>query len=336
MRNTFQDNLPATVHDEPKSVMARLSAVMRAHGSDPEEILTGLSDEQVEAIGHAVLFDRMKEYVDQNERVSRIDLAEERKAWLACYSSKNTQIAYGRSLDALEQWCRFSGASLLQLTTKEADDLILAERAKNHDADSIRSIVYACSSFYRFLERRYAFVKNPLRGSRAIPRKTHSIAVIPSDEEVATLATAAFRKGDDILHAAILTMSLLGLRVGGLPCLVIRGTGWTTQSKGKGIIATEPIPYSLKNVLEERGLNPFKGIDSNAIRKRFERLAKSLQTEGQISAVFSVHDLRHYYAEGHYRKHKDIFRLSSALGHSGIAVTEGYLRNSLGIDVRSR
>jgi len=316
--------------------MARLSAVMRAHGSDPEEILTGLSDEQVEAIGHAVLFDRMKEYVDQNERVSRIDLAEERKAWLACYSSKNTQIAYGRSLDALEQWCRFSGASVLQLTAKEADDFILAERAKNHDADSIRSIVYACSSFYRFLERRYAFVKNPLRGSRAIPRKTHSIAVIPNADEVKTLADAARNRGDDDLHAAIIVMAGLGLRIGGLPGLVFRDNRWKTWSKGQDVIGTEAIPDDVRKVLVDRGSHPFEKCGQNAMRKRFERLSKILYDASDISCVFSVHDLRHFYAEGHYREHCDIYRLSRALGHSGIAVTEGYLRNSLGIDPRMR
>ncbi len=334
MWNTFRNTLPAKVQEEPKSVMARLSTAMRAHGSDPEEVLAGLTDEQVEAIGHAVLFDRMKEYVDQNERVSRIDLVEERKAWLACYASKNTRIAYGRSLDILDAWCRFSGASVLQLTAKEADDFILAERAKNRDADSVRLLVYAVSSLYSFLGRRYAFIKNPFRGSRALPKKTQTIAVIPTAEEVATLAVAALRKEDEVLHAAILTMAELGLRVGGLHALAIRGTGWTTRSKGKDLIGSESISGELLKVLNERGLHPFEGVSSNVIRKRFERLARSLHKEGRITSDFSVHDLRHYYAENHYRKHKDILRLSKALGHSGIAITDSYLRNSLGVCVK--
>jgi len=334
MRNTFRNTLPAKAHEDLKTVMAKLSAAMRAHGSDPEDVLTGLSDEQIKTIGQAVLFDRIKQHVDRNERVSRIDLAAERNAWLACYSSKNTRVAYGRAVDILDAWCRFSGTSVLQLTAKDADDFILAERAKNRDADSVRLLVYAVSSLYSFLVRRYAFIKNPFRGSRALPKKTQKIAVIPTAEEVAVLADAALNHGDAVLHAAILVMAGLGLRVGGLSGLTIRGTGWTTRSKGKDVIGSESLSEELLKVLNNRGIRPFEGVDPNVIRKRFERLARSLQAEGVISTVFSVHDIRHFYAESFYRLHKDIFRLSRALGHSGIAITEGYLRNSLGIDAR--
>ena len=53
---------------------------------------------------------------------------------------------------------------------------------------------------------------------------------------------------------------------------------------------------------------------------------------GKIRFPFSPHKLRHFYAVNEYRKTGDIRRVSKLLGHSGIAITERYLRGIGEID----
>jgi integrase len=54
--------------------------------------------------------------------------------------------------------------------------------------------------------------------------------------------------------------------------------------------------------------------------------------DGKVSAVFSWHDLRHAFAERNAGR--GLVWLRDRLGHSGVAVTERYLRNVLNADTR--
>ncbi len=46
-----------------------------------------------------------------------------------------------------------------------------------------------------------------------------------------------------------------------------------------------------------------------------------------LRARYSVHDLRHAFAVKLYQEGRDIYAVSKALGHAGVAVTERYLRS---------
>ena len=74
------------------------------------------------------------------------------------------------------------------LTPRLADDFIRDLRAMSgRDADSMRLVVSACSSFFTFLERRFDEIRNPFRGSRARPASTWTEAVIPTAAELEIL-----------------------------------------------------------------------------------------------------------------------------------------------------
>lgn len=94
-------------------------------------------------------------------------------------------------------------------------------------------------------------------------------------------------------------------------------------------------------------IEPFKNIETSAIAKRIEyelnKLAeKELLPSYEITkkvngkekvckcAKYSCHSFRHYFAERHYEKHKDIEVLRRLLNHEGINTTQIYLQ-SLGI-----
>jgi site-specific recombinase XerD len=54
---------------------------------------------------------------------------------------------------------------------------------------------------------------------------------------------------------------------------------------------------------------------------------KKLHQQGIIPTVYSAHDFRHYYSKAFYIKSgNDIYRLQKMLNHSGISITEGYLK----------
>ena len=42
---------------------------------------------------------------------------------------------------------------------------------------------------------------------------------------------------------------------------------------------------------------------------------------------YSCHDFRHYFAVTEYEKDKDIVRISKLLNHSGIQITQDYLKS---------
>jgi len=326
--------------DELRTVLAgpapALSALVReaaALGS-VEDVLSRLTPEQIGALGRAALADELRAAVGQKIRAARVDLDGERAAWLACYTSAATVRAYSRAMDALVRWCGFRGVDVVTLTAADADAFILETRAAGGDADSVRAVVFACSSFFRFAERRHSFVKNPFRGSRATPKRTSPRAVIPAPGEIETILQAA---GDDpVLFAAVRVMSEAGLRVGGLPGLTVRPDGsFTTESKGKPVLSFMPLELGTVRILSGigRGRQPFAGETAGSLRMRFARLVLRLHKAGKVSAPYSVHDLRHAFAERN--KDKGLYWLARAMGHASVSITETYLRNALGIDPRT-
>jgi integrase len=71
---------------------------------------------------------------------------------------------------------------------------------------------------------------------------------------------------------------------------------------------------------------PFGEVLPNTLEKRIARAIANLHKTGKVQAVYSCHDLRHFYAVTEYRKDKDIHRVSKLLGHASILVTENYLK----------
>jgi len=199
----------------------------------------------------------------------------------------------------------------------------------NGAAASIRRDIAACSSFFTWLERRHEGIKNPFRGTKARPAdKTKKDLVIPNAAEVKKIIAGlpAYEA------AAVTVMAFRGLRIGGLPGMEVNGARFKTRSKGKDISGELPgkVLAALKahNAPDKR--HPFSGIKPEALARRIEYHIGKLYESGKITAAYSCHDFRHFYAVTEWNKDKDIKRLQGLLFHSGIQVTDQYLR-SLGI-----
>jgi len=333
MKRTAHDTDAAAIFGQPAPALSALVREAAALGS-VDDVLARLTPEQLGALGRAALADELRAALGQKIRAARVNIDDERAAWLACYSSRHTVRAYSHGFAALVEWCRFAGLDIATLSPADADAFLMAQRGRGGDSDSVRSVAFACSSFYRFAERRHAFIKNPFRGSRVTPKQSPPVAVIPTPDELATIRAAL--SGDAVLAAAFAVMVDVGLRIGALPGLTVRPDGtFTTTTKGKTFNSFLPLSPETLSLLSglNRGREPFAGETEGALRMRFSRIVSRLCDAGKVSARFSVHDLRHAFAERN--KGRGLYWLARALGHASVAVTEKYLRNTLGVDPRT-
>ena len=238
--------------------------------------------------------------------------------------SEHTRAGYRAALGRLDAWAARQKISPLELTPAQADDFIYSLRG-DRAAASVRLDISAASSFFTWLERRHAGVKNPFRGTKARPaEKAVKKTEAPDAPDVETI----IRGLPADLAAAAAVMAYRGLRAGALPTLSISGTRFTGHSKGKDIAGTLP-PEALEAVkaatLPLRG--PFSGILPNTLEKQIARAIGKLHKAGEVKAPYSCHDLRHFYAITEYRKDNDLYRVMKLLGHASIAITARYLKS---------
>ncbi len=327
--------------------IAELAAAM------PE--LEDLSPEQVETVMKAVIFGELAAEARRRIVAARIDWTAETEAFIADKESPHTRAAYRRALVTFKQWLDRKNLGVTELTPRLADDFIRDLRAARRengeamDADSVRLVVAVCSAFYTFLEHRDDDARNPFRGTRARPIATWAIAEIPSEEEIRRIVAAA----DPVTRAALKIVVETGLRVGGLPGLVIQKNGaWWTLTKGKRFHGLVPLSDEALEGLAAAELNArtpfepghFPDIEGRRratgpltatqvvqrLKMRLARTEKVLLAGGEVAAVYSWQDFRHAFAAKN--AHHGLAWIAAHLGHSSIAITERYLRNVLVLD----
>ncbi len=287
--------------------------------------LADLSKEQLEVLARAVVVDNMKEDLARRVELAKIDYQAERATFLKNAGrtrSPHTERAYRAALDKLEAWAATKGLAVLEMGFKDADDYAYSLSAEGRAAASVNRDIAVASAFFSWIERRHDSIRNPFRGTKARPKPEakRDFAVPP---EAGLSAILAQLHGP--IRAAAVVMATRGLRVGALPGLSIRDGRFITTSKGKKISGDLP-PEALK-ALKGLGAKPFADMTETRIADQFRYAVEKLFKAGELKAVYSVHDLRHYYAIQQYRADKDIYRLKGLLGHASIGVTERYLRS---------
>jgi site-specific recombinase XerD len=289
--------------------------------------LADLSASQLEAVARQVLGRRLVRDLDRKTDLAGIDYEAEKATFLAQVSrtkSLHTRKAYAHSLARLEAFIVRQKLEVLALSPREADDFAYELQAEGRVPASVRLDLAAVSSFYTWLERRHASLRNPLRGTKARPEKQRSPeAAYPSEEE----AQKILEELAPAVRTAAVLMLYRGLRVGALPSLTVRAGRFTALSKGKEISGT--MPTEALEAIRAAGLEsrqPFAAWSATRLADGFRRKTRKLYAEGKLIAAYSAHDLRHLYTIREYRKDHDIYRVSKLLGHASIQVTENYLR----------
>ena len=291
--------------------------------------LADLNGEQLEQIARMVMTQRLTTELNTAANLAGIDYNAEREIFLnnaGRTGSKHTRRGYSKALERLEAYAERAHISPLELAPARADDFIYSIKG-NAAAASIRRDVAACSSFFTWLERRHEGIKNPFRGTKARPaEKTVKELTIPKNAAEVKKLIAAL---PDYEAAAVSVMAFRGLRIGALPGMEITGSRYKTRSKGKSISGELPdnVMAAIKKANAPDKRKPFSGITEEALARRIEYHIGKLHEAGKIKAAYSCHDFRHFFAVTEYRKDKDIKRVQKLLDHSGIQITDRYLRS---------
>jgi len=324
MQNLIQNQTEKDMADSFNAILATLEQVI----SKPETELTPNEKNIKQRILLNAVLQEQSDKLRAEAKVKGIDYQALKKTFLDNISktnSKHTKKVYSASLQRLDEWTLKQGINPLMLTPAQADDFIYSLKTDGRASASVRLDTAVCSSFYTFAHRRHTSIENPFRGTKARPiKKADKIPEIPSVSEVQEIINAL----PQTEATAVLIMSDRGLRIGALCDLEIRGNNYYTISKGKTIQGT--FSDKVTKAVKEAGLNqkkPFNKIDIESVRNRIAYTIRKLKKDNKISADFSCHDFRHFFAINEYEKDHDIHRLKGLLDHASIQVTETYLKS---------
>ena len=295
------------------------------------------------------MVDNLKKDLQFKAKIAKLNYEEIKATFLANLNSVHTKEAYSKALSRLETYLKILGKNFAELTTLESDQFIQSSfitkpidngvinmGVEDRAPAAIRRDASAISAFYSFVERvtNHA-IMNPLRGTRALPKKTAKKDIeVPSEADVVAILNSKLMSRE--LRAAFAIMALRGLRVGGLPNLTIDYAthAFATISKGqeyKGNFDDSIQIPGCKSILDYLKVfkgkrKPFVELSDTRLKMQVAYWMAKMNKSGLVSSVFSAHDFRHFYASHHYQVNKDIYRLKTLLNHGSIAVTETYLK----------
>ena len=316
------------------------AVILELAKADPS--LADLTAEQFEAIRRLYTIENLKDQMKRAVMAERVNMADEAARFLADQKSDHTRRAYSSALTAFARWLEHKGLNLAALSPALADDYIRDLKAEGQDEDTARLKIAALSSFFTFLERRFSEIRNPFRGTKIRPRSTWATATIPTVKELKAIQA----KADPLTRAALSIIIETGLRIGALPELRIKADGsFYTLTKGSRFEGFEPLSVKTMEAIKAAGLNLARPFDPETLQgrggkkdpasrmaasltERINRHCQSLKEAGAIAARYSPHDFRHAFAEANASK--GLVWLRDRLGHASIAVTEHYLKNTLG------
>lgn len=302
--------------------------------------LKDLSAEQLAEIAKIVVVQNYTQEMKRDVDLMKFNYSDLKDTFLQTVSdSKNTKLAYNNALSNFESYvagCRID--NILNIRNSIADNYIYNLRNSGKSASTVRQYTGAVSSFFSFAERESdGLIKNCFRGTKARPQaktnnagKFYNICINENtlNEVNADIEKLLSHIENKELKAIILIMKSCGLRVGAFnKDFQIKGNKFICTTKGAEFFGT--LPEACLKAIRQAGLkhtDVFSGWTDNKVKCLFKYYTRNLYKAGVIHYAYSCHDLRHFFAVSEYKKDCDIYRVSKALGHSSIAITEKYLK----------
>ena len=302
--------------------------------------LKEFSSNQLAEIAKLVVVQNYTQEMKRDVDLLKFNYSELKESFLQTVSnSKNTKQAYLNALSNFESYvagCKID--NILNITNSIADSFIYNLRNAGKSASTVRQYVGGVSSFFSYAERESdGLIKNCFRGTKARPQaktnnsgKFYNICINDNtlNEVNSDIEKLISHIENKELKVIILIMKSCGLRVGAFnDKFQIKGNKFICTTKGAEFIGT--LPESCLKAIRQAGLkhtDVFAGWTDNKVKCLFKYYTRNLYKAGVIHYAYSCHDLRHFFAVSEYKKDCDIYRVSKALGHSSIAITEKYLK----------
>ena len=294
--------------------------------------LKDLSPEQLSEIAKIVIVQKYTKEMSRDVELMKFDYHSLKNSFLENIStSKNTKLAYQNALCIFEEFIAENKiGNILDINNSIADDFIYSLRNAGLSASTVRQYTGAISSFFSFTERKSdGIIKNSFRGTKARPKAKNNNAgkfynICINDKTLNDVAADI----ETILSHIILVMKCCGLRVGAFNAnFQIKGNKFTCITKGNEFTGT--LPDNCLKAIRNAGFkhtDVFADWTDTQLKNLFKYHTNNLYKNGCIHYAYSCHDLRHFFAITEYKKDCDIYRVSKALGHSSIAITEKYLK----------
>lgn len=346
--NSFSQEIQPIIPNLPSITEAKAIEILNSMPS-----FDNLSEEARKQILKIAAADEYKRSLQYKAKIAKLNYEDIKATFLNNTKSSHTKEAYSLALRRLEMYLSFQGKSFAEVSTLDADKLIQSDfltkplikdslntSAPARASASIRRDSSCLGAFYAFVQRiSNNEFGNPFRGTRAKPTlKAQRELSVPTKEEVATILSS--KEIPKPLRAAIAIMAYRGIRVGALPTLTIdytNNSSFTAFSKGKpynGHFDEKETLLPLAKFLTvfQGKKKPFYGMTAPQIKMQVSYWLGKLFKAGSIANKYSCHDFRHFFAVSQYRgdfenSHKgDIYILKQLLNHSGISITEGYLK----------
>ncbi len=289
--------------------------------------------------------------------------------------AKRTQIVYRQKLTVFAQWCSLQGVQLEQVNHRKVQAFLdwLKTNHRSHKAGvneiSSRTVANYVRNIHTLLywcledEEYNRFVKLQTIKGIKMPRTEQTIKQVFTDEEVEALFTACQHESKtheyQLRDTAILALLLdCGLRAAELRTLTIGNVTFARDIKedsyimvhGKGNKWREiPLGDKARRSLHRYMRQYRKGakktdmvflsrhggqLSHEALKDIVLRL-KDVSTLARDVQV-NPHKFRHSFAARYMAKGGDVYDLSHVLGHSSVAITEGYLKSLSAKAVRTR
>ena len=314
-----------------QSIIKQIEAVL--HSAEIDQ----LSNNDIEYITKSLIVDQLKTEIKSQIRKNNLDIDGRVMLWLNRFKSESTKKIYKRAIGYFLGWCSMQSIHPIDVKAVYVDKFLIYVREHIKSNNSQRIYISAASSFYSYLVRLGDIEHNYFLGAKYPKKdiKTKTGLDIPRENDIQAIlealenelnctgrGAAGKQRQARILKAVSHLIFHTGLRLGALPSLRIDSIGhYTAMSKGrevKGQLSAE-----LLSTMKDCGLSkfiPFRDLKTGTLQQAFRRFM--LRTG---MTVYSLHDLRHYFAVQHYKKNKDIIKLKELLGHSSVNVTEVYL-----------
>lgn len=291
------------------------------------------------------IIDEIKQDLKQQKLLFKYNYENEKQIFLSTFNSENTKNGYNYALKDFERFCRqYEIENPIACTPSNVDTWLLNQRTENKAPSTIRRNAGALSAFFAYIERKSnGEIRNSVKGTKQRPKVTptrktkfYSMGTVDAKhlKQIARdVKTILQHEKNKELKAIISIMAYRGLRCGAFEQMTVHGEQFRTVSKGeevKGIL-----PAICLQELDNAGVKrnePFTTWTSNRVKQNVKNHCNKLYEQGFISFKYSAHDFRHFFALTEYEQHHDIYKLSKLLNHSGIAITENYLRG-LHVDI---
>jgi integrase/recombinase XerD len=288
--------------------------------------------------------------------------------------AKQTQVVYRQKLTVFSEWCTVQGVSLEQVNNRKVQAFLdwlkanhtshktgvdeISSRTANNYVTNIRTLLHWCLDDEEYSQ----YVKLQVVRGIKMPRTEQTIKQVFTDEEIEALFAAAQKNPMHqykLRDTAILALLLdCGLRAEELRTLTVGNVTLARDVQedsyvkvmGKGRKEREiPLGDRARRALNRYMRQYRKGVKGSepvflsryggqmsheALKDVLLRLrdGSTLLKDVQINP----HKFRHSFAARYMANGGDAWDLSRIMGHSSVAITEGYLKSLSAKSVRTR